>query len=315
MDLRRFDLNLLVVLDALLEERGVSAAARRLGVSQPNVSFALSKLRAQLDDALLIRDGNRMEPTVLAQELRAPLRRILDTVRHEVLSERAFDPLQAKRRFVISMSDIGELVFLPSLMEELRRIAPGVSLDSRSLSPGDLEQAMAQGEIDLALGYFPDIKGSNFLTRKLFEHPFICIAAANNDQAHPNWTLEQFLRMGHIVVAQHGRSQELFEERLRELGLSRDVYLQSPHFMSVPLLVAQSDLISTVPEAVGAIFATMAPLRLIEPPLILPRIELKQFWHRRAHDDPGLRWLRDVVTRLFQNRDPSPSIDVLANKR
>lgn len=305
MDYRRFDLNLLVVLDALLEQGGVSAAARKLGMSQPNVSFALTKLRSQFGDDLLVREGNTMRPTALGETLRMPIRRILRDVKEDILSERSFDPATAKRRFVISTSDIGELVFLPRLMAELALRAPGVSLGSRTMTPSELSQAMADGEVDLAIGYFPDLGGSNFLTQKLFDHPFVCIARADHPEARPNWALETFLDLGHIVVAQRGRSQELFEQRLKEKNLSRHIALQSPHFMSVPLLVAGSDLISTVPEAVGAIFATMAPLRLVEPPLETPFISLQQFWHRRVHDDAPVRWLRNLIAELFLNRDPS----------
>ncbi|PZU60248.1 MAG: LysR family transcriptional regulator [Sphingobium sp.] len=303
----QFDLNLLVVLDALMEERGVSAAARRLGVSQPNVSFSLNKLRASLGDELMIRNGNRMQPTALAETLRDPVKRILNALETEILASRAFDPVTAERRFVISTSDIGELVFLPQLMRELAMRAPGVTLECRSMTPGELERAMSEGDVDLAIGYFPDLAGSNFLTQKLFDHPFTCIASATHRQARPGWTLDTFLEQGHIVVAQRGRSQELFEEQLSNMGLKRRIQLQSPHFMSIPLLVAGSDLISTVPAAVGAIFATMAPLRLIDPPLASPLINIQQFWHRRVHDEPSVRWLRNLISALFLNRDPSPA--------
>ncbi|MBF7015306.1 LysR family transcriptional regulator (plasmid) [Novosphingobium resinovorum] len=305
MDYRRFDLNLLVVLDALLEERGVNATARRLGMSQPNVSYALSKLRLQFKDELVVRVGNSMQLTVVGETLREPLRLILAGLETEILAERHFDPATSDRRFVISTSDIGELVFLPRLMAELSSHAPGITLQSRSISPEELQQAMANGSVDLALGYFPDLNGANFLTQKLFDHPFTCIARADHPVAAPDWSLDTFLSLGHIVVAQRGRSQELIEERLADLGLTRRVQLQSPHFISVPLLVANSDLISTLPAAVGAIFATMARLRLIAPPLCSPMISIQQFWHRRVHTDPGNAWLRKLITKLFRGRDPS----------
>ena len=305
MDYRRFDLNLLIVLNVLLEERGVSATARRLGISQPNVSFALSKLRAQFANDLLVRTGNSMQPTMLGEALRDPLRRMLGLLEGEIMAERLFDPLVSDRRFVLSLSDIGELVFLPKLMTELSRRAPQITLESRLLRPGQLRHAMADGDVDLALGFFPDIEGNNFLTQKLFDHPFTCIARAGHPEAKAGWSLDTFLGLGHIVVSQTGRSQELFEESLAMRGLSRRVQLKSPHFMSVPLLIAGSDLISTVPAAVGEIFATMAQLRLIDPPLPTPRIDIQQFWHRRVHDDPAVTWLRRLVSEMFKGRDPS----------
>lgn len=305
MDYRRFDLNLLIVLDALMAECGVNATARRLGMSQPNVSFALTKLRAQFGDQLLVRDGATMRPTALGESLREPLRRLLGGLEHEVLAGRSFDPATAVRRFVLSTSDIGELVFLPRLMQELDRAAPGVTLECRSLRPHELTNAMADGSVDLALGYFPDLSGSAFMTQKLFDHPFVCIGRANHPMLSEPWTKEAFLALGHIVVLQSGRSQELFEEQLASMGCMRQIRLQSPHFMSVPLLVAESDLISTVPKAVGAIFARMAPLGLIEPPFETPLINIQQYWHVRVQDDPGVIWLRMLIARLFKGKDPS----------
>lgn len=310
MDYRRFDLNLLVVLDALLEEGGVNAASRRLGMSQPNVSFALSKLRDRFKDQLMVRHGAGMRPTPLAESLRKPLKRVLAEIRHEIFAEQSFDPYTSKRRFVLSTSDIGELVFLPTLMRTLEAEAPGVTLECRSLRPTDLTEAMARGEVDLALGYFPDLVGEAFVTEKLFDHPFVCIVR-DGHPAIEDWSFETFLGLGHIVVSQSGRSQELFEAKLKSMGVSRTVRLKSPHFMSVPLLVVQSDLISTVPKAVGAIMARMTPLRLLDPPFETPSILLQQHWHLRAQDEPAAIWLRDLIARLFKGRDPSADVTAL----
>ncbi|RVU05667.1 LysR family transcriptional regulator [Novosphingobium umbonatum] len=305
MDYRRFDLNLLVVLDALLEEGGVNAAARRLGMSQPNVSFALSKLRHSFADQLLVRHGAGMRPTPLAENLREPVKRVLNGIENDIFAERKFDPAVAERRFVLSTSDIGELVFLPHLMRKLADEAPGITLECRSLAPTDLAKAMAHGEVDLALGYFPDLVGEAFIAQHLFDHPFTCIARKDHPAMDEQWSLERFLQLGHIVVSQSGRSQELFEAQLQRMELSRRILLQSPHFMSVPLLVAQSDLISTVPKAVGAIMARSTPLCLIDPPFPTPSIVLQQHWHLRSQDDPAAIWMRALIAGLFKGRDPS----------
>lgn len=305
MDYRRLDLNLLVVLDALLEERGVHATARRLGMSQPNVSFALGKLRQFFHDDLLVRLGNGMHPTPMGDRLREPVRRILETVDAELLGLPIFDPLQSQRCFAISTSDIGELVILPTLLDALKTRAPMTTLRCHSMPPHELERAMADGVVDLALGYFPDLRGNSFLCQKLFDHPFSCIVRRGHPVIEDDLTLEQFLGLGHIVVSPKGRSQELVETRMRELGLSRRVQLQSPHFMSVPLLVAGSDLISTVPHAVAATYARLAPLKILLPPFETPLITLQQFWHRRVHRDPAIVWFRGVIAELFLGNDPA----------
>ena len=118
-------------------------------------------------------------------------------------------------------------------------------------------------------------------------------------------TLDQFLAADHAVVTHEGRSQEIFERRMSELNLDRRILLRSPHFMSVPLLVATSDMITVVPRAVGVLYARLASLKLVEPPIEIPPIEIKQFWHRRVHNDPGVVWLRKLIARLFLQRDSS----------
>ena len=305
MDYRALDLNLLVVLDALLEERGVNATARRLRISQPNASFALSKLRAFFDDELLVRQGNRMQPTPTGERLREPVRRILSTVDSELFKAPSFDPMASVRRFTISTSDIGELVFLPTLMAALQERAPSTTLRCHSMSPDALQRAMADGVVDVALGYFPDLDGAAFYKQKLFEHPFVCVVREGHPTVADALSLDQFLELGHVVVAQEGRSQELFERTLHQNGLTRHIQLQSPHFMSAPLLIAGSDLITTVPRAVGTTYAKLTGLRLLPPPLEIPPIELQQFWHRRVHHDPAVQWFRALVAELFLGRDPT----------
>ena len=305
MDYRKLDLNLLVILDALFEERGVNAVARRLAVSQPNVSFALAKLRDFFGDALLVRAGNRMELTAFGERLRGPVRRVIATVEGEVLQTAAFDPLKTERCFSISTSDIGELTFLPDLIAALDRRAPHATIRCYSMPPQELERSMADGVVDLAVGYFPDIQGSAFYRQKLFEHPFVCVARQGHPDIAGALTLDQFLAARHIVVVHEGRSQELFERRMQQLGLSRRVSLRSPHFMSVPFLVARSELITVVPQAVGRLYASLLPLQLLAPPLDIPPIELHQFWHRRVAQDPAVIWLRHLIAELFMRRDPT----------
>lgn len=303
------DLNLLRVLGALFEEGQATKAAVRLSLSQPAVSHALAKLRSSLGDELFVRESNALKPTPFAESIREPVRRLLEIVANEIVHVRDFDPATTRRRFTISTSDIGELVFLPQLLRHFSAVAPNATLRSLSMRPADLESAMAEGVVDLALGYFPDLSGSSFFQQKLFEHRFACLVRRDHPAIGPKLTLEQFLSADHVVVAQEGRSQEIFEKRMLDLRLRRRVLLQSPHFMSVPLLVAHSDMIATVPRAVGRAYCRMAPLRLLVPPIRIPSIPLRQFWHRRVHSDPSVTWLRKSIAELFLRRDPSENDD------
>ncbi len=309
MDLRRLDLNLLLLLDALFEERNVTAVAKRLQLSQPTVSFSLNKLRAFFEDELFIRTATGMQPTDRALRLQDPVHRVIQTIRTEVLRPTAFDPSTVERMFTLSMSDLGELVILPPLMERLRRLAPRVTLRSVSIPPEDLSAALANGEVDLAIGYFPDLKGAALYQQALFEHPFVCLAGRDHPTIGDRLTLAEFLEAEHIVVSQAGRSQEIFEKAMQERGLSRRIMLRSPHFMSVPLLIATSNLIAIVPRALGVSYAGLCPLKLLEPPLEIPLIQIKQFWHRRAHEDAAVAWMRELSAALFLRNDPTDDPD------
>ncbi|MRW89772.1 LysR family transcriptional regulator [Duganella sp. FT80W] len=294
-----FDLNLLPVALAIYEEGSVSGAARKLGMSQPSVSVALNKLRTSLGDPLFVRTTQGMEPTPRAVTLVGPTRDILQRVQTEVLANEQFTPATTERKFTLALSDIGEMTFLPRLLELLRAEAPGASLSSVSMPPAELALALEHGEVDLAIGYFPDLKNRNIFQQRLFSHSFICLLSASHPHKSPRMTLQQFLKMGHAVIRAEGRSQELFEQFLTRKRIQRRVVLETPHFMSIPFLIAGSDLVATVPRAVGESFAQFADIKLVEPPLDIPSFDLKQHWHRKYAKDGANVWLRGVMATLF----------------
>lgn len=305
MDIQRIDLNLLLVFDALYDTGSATAAAKRLKLSQPTVSVALGKLRATLDDELFVRSANGMSPTPRAQRLREPVRRLLDLVANEILPSERYDPTRASRPFTICLSDVGEMVFLPALMQKIQAIAPSTPVVSVSLRPQELTQALETGQVDLALGYFPDLD-AGIIQQGLFEHAFVCLARRGHPQVHAGEvSLQAFLQLDHLVVSADGRSQEIFERVMQARRDERHVSLRTPHFMSAPLIIAKSDMVTTVPKAVGAVWAARANLQMFQPPMPVPPIPLKQFWHRRFNDDPRLCWLRGLVQELFLGRDPS----------
>jgi DNA-binding transcriptional LysR family regulator len=231
------------------------------------------------------------------------VRRILETVVEEILPVERFDPARARRPFTFCLSDIGEMTFLPQIMERLRVEAPQVSVESVSLRPQELTDAMEDGRVDLAIGYFPDLQ-TGIHQQGLFDHSFVCLARRGHPKIGKSLDMERFLELDHLVVSAEGRSQEIFERAMADRGASRRVVLRTPHFMSAPSLVARSDVITTVPRAVGVAWAAQADLQLLEPPMDIPAIPLKQFWHRRFNDDRRLVWLRELVSELFLGRDP-----------
>lgn len=311
MDFRHFDLNLIVVLDALLDERSVTGAARRLKTSQPTVSFSLQKLRDILGDPLFIRTARGMEPTPRALEMRDAVRSVLATVEDQLLSARTFDPATSDIPVTVSTSDVGELVFLPKLLRHLRAIAPQMTVRSVTMGPQRLAEALAGGQVDLALGYFPDLAGGIY-QQGLFEHPFACLVRGDHPTIGSTLSLEEFVQAEHAVVNAEGRSQEIFENEMQARGIHRRIALSTPHFMGMPLLIATSDLIVTVPKAVATAWIGRANLKMLPPPVTVPPIALKQFWHRRFHADPRGVWLRGVIADLFMGHDPSTAPDFAA---
>jgi DNA-binding transcriptional LysR family regulator len=298
--LDHFDLNLLRTFVAVWREGHVGRAAQALGMSQPALSAALKRLREQLGDPLFVKTRHGMQPTPYAEQLAPEAAAILDLVRHRVLAPPRFEPARSERVFTLSTTDIGEMVFMPKLLRHFAQVAPGLQV--RTVT-GTLPQrllGLERGEIDLLLGYYPDIQGVDLLQRRLFDHGFVCLAR----QGHPAvqagvLSAEGFLAASHAVLRDEGRNQELVEQHLRALGVSRRIAYVGSHFLSLPVIVANTDLIATVPAEAGAIFEGYPGLQRVEPPVALPRFDIKLYWHRKTHADVALRWLRDTIVAQF----------------
>jgi DNA-binding transcriptional LysR family regulator len=268
-------------------------------MSQPAVSFALAKLRGIFADPLFIRAARGLRPTPRAESLAPALQEILDRMKNEVFAPPRFEPSSTRRTFVLNMADVGELVFLPPLRAHLQKVAPGTDIRTVSMPPRELEEALRSGEIDLAVGYFPHLQGAAVYQQRLFSHGFTSVVRKNHPRIGQRLTLRQFLAESHIVVQQEGKSHEVFEQALADQGLSRRIAISLPHFLAVPLLVAESDLIATVPYAVARGFARMTGLKLLRPPIRVRHADVKQHWHSRFHNDDASKWIRRAVSELF----------------
>jgi DNA-binding transcriptional LysR family regulator len=294
------DLNLLHILVALADAGSVSRAAQALGMSQPACSAALGRLRLFFGDALFIKTARGMQPTPRAHQLIDSARGVLGRVDAEMLRPVSFVPEEQSGTYTLALSDVGEVVFLPRLLERLSVLAPRMSIRSVSLSHDRVGRALESGDIDLAVGYFPDLAGQNLFQQRLFTHHFLCLARADHPVRGKTLSLKQFQTLGHAVVQAEGRSQELFERFLRERQINRRIVLTTPHFMSIPFILQRTDLISTVPHAVALAFTrNYGNLRMIETPFELPRFDLKQYWHRKYQSDARNTWFRQLVASSF----------------
>jgi DNA-binding transcriptional LysR family regulator len=296
------DLNLIPYLVAIEETRNVSRAAERLGVSQPRVSTALGRLRAHFNDPLFVRTSRGMDPTPRALALVPAAREAMNRIERGLLDTPHFDPANATGTFSIALSDVGEIVFLPRLLQALATTAPNANLRSVSARHDQVERGLESGEIDLAIGYFPDLTSSNFFQQRLFSHRFICMMRRDHPFSRAPLTLAQYIECGHAVVRAEGRSQEILENFLDKKRIHRRAVLETPHFMSLPFILSRTDLIATVPHAIGyAYLEEHKSITLVEPPMPLPLFDLKQHWHRKVHNDPRTVWLRGMVASLFND--------------
>lgn len=294
-----FDLNLLRVFDALHRHGHLGKVAQELELSQPAISYSLKKLRDELGDALFVKTRQGMEPTPRARQLAPVIQSVLAEIRERVLTAPGFEPQRVQRTFRIAMSDVGEMVFLPRLLERLTSLAPGINVSTVSTPPNALMSALQRSEIDLAVGYFPDLDGVDVFQQRLFKHTFVCLVRRGHPAVRGKMTKKAFAELPHAVVQAEGRSQEIVEQYLKKQGITRRELLHSPHFLSIPMVIARTNLIVTVPAAVGEVFAQIADVAVLEPPYKMPSFDLKQHWHRSQHDDPGNRWLRGIVLELF----------------
>jgi DNA-binding transcriptional LysR family regulator len=296
----KLDLNLLSVVVTLLDSGSVTQAAVRLGVSQPTVSAALGKLRAHFDDPLFVRSADGMSPTPRGAEVASAARELLRQIDEKLRPEARFEPSRRHRPFTFAMSDVGEIVFLPRIVKAIAAASPDTPVRTISTRPAHLAQALEDGDVDLAVGYFPDLKKGHFFQQRLFMHHFVCLLRADHPIQGSALTMGDFLKLQHVVVQSEGRSQEIFESHLEAQGLERRVAVYTPHFLSIRRLIAQSDMVATVPHALGIEYGKAAfGLKSMEPPFASPRIELRQHWHRKVHKDARNIWIRKLVSDLF----------------
>ncbi|MBL8381428.1 MAG: LysR family transcriptional regulator [Burkholderiales bacterium] len=298
MNWQEADLNLLPVFAALLRHGSVTLAGRELGLSQPAMSYALKRLRAQAGDPLFVRSGRAMLPTARAHELAQPVQEVLDTVRRRILGGSGFDPQHAAREFSVALTDLGALVFLPALLAELRARAPRCTLRSVQVSASELEGALESGRVDLAIGYYPDAPQSLYQQR-LYERDYVCAFRADHPGIGQRLTLARYLALDHVVVKSPVRVRDAVDRALASRGLARRAVLTLPHYVAVAPILEQSDLVATLPREIAAVFARLARVRAIPAPVRVPNVVLRQYWHRRDQHDAANRWLRERVAARF----------------
>lgn len=295
--LRRIDLNLLVTLQALLDEQNVTRAAARLHLAQPTVSVQLGRLRDLFDDPLLLPGPRGMRTTARADALRAPLADALAALERAVAPTRAFDPAQASNTWQVMASDYGESTVLLPALPGLRRAAPGTRLAVVELAPRRMMEQAERGDIDLAFHIASDAPPA-LHHRPLFTERYVLAGRAGHPKLKRRPTLAQFCALEHVIVSPMGGGfHGVTDEALARVGAQRRVALSVPHFLYLRSVISRTDMVAMVP---ARLVADDPSLRVVEAPIDVPGYQMVMLWHERVHRDPAHRWLRDQIAQAVK---------------
>lgn len=293
--LARFDLNLLRIFDAIFVKGGVSAAARHLNLSQPAISHALTRLRTQFDDPLFVRQGNGLVPTPAARAIAGPVREALRGLDAALDAAASFDPAQATREFRIGVRLSGEMPRFSSLVARVRREAPHVALASVTFRRRDLVMMLASGDLDLALDVA--LPADDRLQRHyLGTEPLVIVARKGHPRIDGAIDLDTYLALEHIIATSRPYGPGIEDIALDRMGLTRRVAVRCQHAITAWQIVATSDMLFSLPRSHAEVLGAMWPMQLIDLPLTVEQGGSYLYWHQAAQADPGLGWLRAIIT-------------------
>lgn len=297
--LRAVDLNLLAVLDAILAEHSVTRAAERLGMTQPAVSNALTRLRLLFGDELFVRSGKEMAPTPRALALAGPIREALDLMDASLAPERAFDPT-ASHTFRLGIVDVGEAILLPRFLQWLDDLGSRVRLDVRRGPGPSLGDDLRFGRVELVLDNVV-IPGEEIRRKHLLDLTLVPVVRRDHPSVGEALSLDGYLALEHAILEPREGQTNLAEQALAIVGESRRVRVQVPDYLSMPFIVARSNLVCTLPHPLARLFEQYFPVRAVPCPLPVRPMPLFMMWHVRQDADPAHAWLRQSILELCQS--------------
>lgn len=287
----RFDF--LLVIEAILHHKTITQAAQSLGVSQSALSHTLTRLRERLADPLFVRVGSEMRPTPLTMRLAEPISRSLKIIREEVLSRPEFESSTTTRIFNLCVGEIGAFIVVPRILRLLRQRAPHAQLIMHSTPRAEIAEALEDGTLDVAIGYYPHLRTSIF-QQLLFVRTFVGIVREDNRRVGARVTLKQLCTIPVVRTPSTHAINRWFDARLRgEMKLQ--VALESQYVMALAPIIAETDWMGIISEELVPAFKQLAPLRVVALPNDAPRISIRQHWHRRHKEDAANRFFRQLI--------------------
>ncbi|HWK96435.1 MAG TPA: LysR substrate-binding domain-containing protein [Pseudolabrys sp.] len=293
----RYDLNLLPVFMALMEERSVTRAAGRLGITQPALSNALARLRTTMRDPLFVRERYGIQPTSVAQELAPVIADALAKIDEVVLGQQDFDPKKAEQLFTIASNSYVEYVLMPALVARLRRIAPGIKLRLTPYGSELADTGVISGTTAMVLGRIVD-PPDNLVVQHLMDEGLACIVRAGHPDIGRTMSRAQYEALRHINMVPPGRLRAGLFQALDRQGLKREVAVSVTHFLAIPEIIAVTDYCSTLPRLICRQLAKDKRLKIVPAPVDLGTFPVEMAWHVRYRHDPAHRWLRSVIAEV-----------------
>ncbi|MFJ3681333.1 LysR family transcriptional regulator [Pseudomonas sp. NPDC090208] len=297
------DLNLLYTFEALWRDHSTSIAAHNLGVTQAAVSSSLKRLRQSYGDRLFTLVGRRMEPTPFCAQIAPRLLESLALIRAAESQTVEFDPALCRTSFTINMRDVGEVVCLPPILKKLAAVAPQARLNTVGGDITDTLNGLATGRVNLAFGYMPALL-TDIHRLPVFSQYYVCAMRRDHPLANKPLSIEAFLASDHLLVETGGTGHQALERALVDAGGRDCIRMRVPHYLSGPHLLLETDMIWTLPCALGRTLAAYYPLQIRPMPLPIPSFEIDLYWHDRFHRDPQNKWLRETIGEVLRSQQP-----------
>jgi len=299
MQLNRVDLNLLVVLDAIYTEGGITKAARKLHLTQPAISHALSRLREMFGDPLFERQGQAMVPTPLARGIIEPVRRSLRNLEITLNEVARFDPATSRVKFTLAVRDVLEATLLPALMERVASEAPHIEIAAVRADRREMESELAMGTLDAAIDILLPLS-QQVHHRRIGIDPMVVMARKGHPAVGKNLDVETYLKQDHILVSSRRAGLGLEDVELSRQGLQRRIRLRCQHYFAACSVVSRTDLILTMPETYARIASQQFGNQILPFPLAMPTLDAHLYWHANVEAEPANKWLRERVMEVFK---------------
>jgi DNA-binding transcriptional LysR family regulator len=299
MNLASFDLNLLVAFDALMEERNVTRAGQKIGLSQPAMSAVLKRLREVTQDDLFERSGDGMRPTARAVELAKPIRQALQQIQ-TTLDPWPFDPVRAKRTFRIATNDLGAALIMPPLCERLKSWSDDINFEFLYVEGDRAIELLQSGAADVAVGPYSS-KYDQLHSELLYKAPFACALRNDHPLANQPMGLEAFAGTPQIVVSQRGDPSPVIDQMLAKAGLKRRIAFTIPHYLAVPFLLARTDLIAVIPTKLIERFGATERIRTADAPFASLTVETTLLWTHGVDKNLANFWLRRELINIVRD--------------